>query len=270
MSCSSPAARRAGWPKAPASRRRKAPHIIDINMGCPSKQVTNGAAGSALMRDLDHALRLDRSDRRRRSRAGDAEDAARLGSRQHQRAGTCAPRRSRRRRRSITVHGRTRCQFYDGTRRLGGDPRRQGERVAFRSSSTATSARSTTPLARSPLSGADARDDRPRRARPALVSRAGRALSRDRRTRSHAAARRATRHDRRALRRDDRPSWRCDRPPPCAQASRPGRSTPRSDRRRAGRAAQGSPRPRAHRRRAGEARRQLADAYDAFAWRAAA
>ena len=28
--------------------------IIDINMGCPSKQVTNGAAGSALMRDLDH------------------------------------------------------------------------------------------------------------------------------------------------------------------------------------------------------------------------
>jgi tRNA-dihydrouridine synthase B len=33
-------------------------HIIDINMGCPSKQVTNGASGSALMRDLDHALTL--------------------------------------------------------------------------------------------------------------------------------------------------------------------------------------------------------------------
>src|SRR5476651_854271 len=33
-------------------------HIIDINMGCPSKQVTNGASGSALMRDLDHALSL--------------------------------------------------------------------------------------------------------------------------------------------------------------------------------------------------------------------
>src|SRR5450759_2360068 len=32
--------------------------IIDINMGCPSKQVTNGAAGSALMCDLDHALTL--------------------------------------------------------------------------------------------------------------------------------------------------------------------------------------------------------------------
>ena len=33
--------------------------IIDINMGCPSKQVTNGAAGSALMRDVDHALTSD-------------------------------------------------------------------------------------------------------------------------------------------------------------------------------------------------------------------
>jgi tRNA-dihydrouridine synthase B len=32
--------------------------LIDINMGCPSRQVTNGAAGSALMRDLDHALTL--------------------------------------------------------------------------------------------------------------------------------------------------------------------------------------------------------------------
>ena len=32
--------------------------IIDINMGCPAKQVVNGASGSALMRDLDHALRL--------------------------------------------------------------------------------------------------------------------------------------------------------------------------------------------------------------------
>src|SRR5262249_43639767 len=32
--------------------------IIDINMGCPAKHVTNGASGSALMRDLDHALTL--------------------------------------------------------------------------------------------------------------------------------------------------------------------------------------------------------------------
>ena len=72
-------------------------HIIDINMGCPSKQVTNGAAGSALMRDLDHALSLI-----------EATVAAvrvpvtlkiRLGwdRRQPQRAGTGAPRRTGRR-----------------------------------------------------------------------------------------------------------------------------------------------------------------------------
>src|SRR5215813_2868690 len=32
--------------------------IIDINMGCPARQVTGGQSGSALMRDLDHALSL--------------------------------------------------------------------------------------------------------------------------------------------------------------------------------------------------------------------
>ena len=32
--------------------------IIDINMGCPARQVTRGLSGSALMRDLDHALTL--------------------------------------------------------------------------------------------------------------------------------------------------------------------------------------------------------------------
>src|ERR1700734_3372143 len=32
--------------------------IIDINMGCPARHVTGGQSGSALMRDLDHALIL--------------------------------------------------------------------------------------------------------------------------------------------------------------------------------------------------------------------
>src|SRR5262245_15115516 len=32
--------------------------IIDINMGCPARHVTNGWSGSALMRDLDHAVSL--------------------------------------------------------------------------------------------------------------------------------------------------------------------------------------------------------------------
>src|SRR5580704_2109414 len=32
--------------------------LIDSNMGCPSKRVTTGYSGSALMRDLDQALTL--------------------------------------------------------------------------------------------------------------------------------------------------------------------------------------------------------------------
>src|SRR5260370_29152643 len=32
--------------------------IIDINIGCPARHVTGGQSGSALMRDLDHAVRL--------------------------------------------------------------------------------------------------------------------------------------------------------------------------------------------------------------------
>lgn len=36
----------------------KGAHIVDINMGCPAREVTGKASGSALMRDLDHALGL--------------------------------------------------------------------------------------------------------------------------------------------------------------------------------------------------------------------
>ena len=43
MWCRSPAARRTGWRKAPASPRRAGAQVIDINMGCPAKHVTNGA-----------------------------------------------------------------------------------------------------------------------------------------------------------------------------------------------------------------------------------
>jgi nifR3 family TIM-barrel protein len=87
--------------------------VIDINMGCPAKHVANRQSGSALMRDLDHALaliaatvaavtvpvtlkmRLGWDDRTR-----NAPDLARRA----EAAGV----------RLITVHGRTRCQFYAG------------------------------------------------------------------------------------------------------------------------------------------------------------
>src|SRR5215469_14659929 len=87
--------------------------IIDINMGCPSKQVTNGAAGSALMRDLDHALSLIeatvsavRVPVTLKMRLGwDASNFnAPVLARRAEAAGI----------KLITVHGRTRCQFFDG------------------------------------------------------------------------------------------------------------------------------------------------------------
>ena len=46
--------------------------IIDINMGCPAKKVTGGYSGSALMRDLDHAVSLIDAVIGAVERAGDA------------------------------------------------------------------------------------------------------------------------------------------------------------------------------------------------------
>jgi tRNA-dihydrouridine synthase B len=88
--------------------------IIDINMGCPAKHVTNGAAGSALMRDLDHAVTLIEATiaavkvpitlKMRLGWDARSLNAADL-ARRAQSAGICL----------ITVHGRTRCQFYTGS-----------------------------------------------------------------------------------------------------------------------------------------------------------
>jgi tRNA-dihydrouridine synthase B len=87
--------------------------IVDINMGCPAKHVTNGASGSALMRDLDHALTLIeavvqavRVPVTLKMRLGwdDASRNAPALARRAEGAGV----------RLVTVHGRTRCQFYKG------------------------------------------------------------------------------------------------------------------------------------------------------------
>ena len=88
--------------------------IVDINMGCPSKQVTNGAAGSALMRDLDHALTL--IDATVNAVKVPVTLKMRLG---WDTTSLNAPELARRAQNAgvkmITVHGRTRCQFYDGS-----------------------------------------------------------------------------------------------------------------------------------------------------------
>jgi len=87
--------------------------IIDINMGCPARHVTNGESGSALMRDLDHALTL--IDAVVQSVGVPVTLKMRLGWDDRTRN---APELARRAEQSgvrlVTVHGRTRCQFYKG------------------------------------------------------------------------------------------------------------------------------------------------------------
>jgi tRNA-dihydrouridine synthase B len=87
--------------------------IIDINMGCPARHVTGGQSGSALMRDLDHAVRLIEATisavkvpvtlKMRLGWDDRTLNAAEL-ARRAEAAGV----------QMISVHGRTRCQFYNG------------------------------------------------------------------------------------------------------------------------------------------------------------
>jgi nifR3 family TIM-barrel protein len=88
--------------------------IIDINMGCPAKKVTGGYSGSALMRDLDHAERLIEATSAATDRPVTLK--MRLGwDERSLNAPQLAMRAERAGVRMITVHGRTRCQFYGGS-----------------------------------------------------------------------------------------------------------------------------------------------------------
>ena len=87
--------------------------VIDINMGCPAKKVTTGYSGSALMKDLDHALTLIdavvaavKAPVTLKTRLGwdDALLNAPVLAKRAENAGIAL----------ITIHGRTRCQFYKG------------------------------------------------------------------------------------------------------------------------------------------------------------
>jgi tRNA-dihydrouridine synthase B len=87
--------------------------IIDINMGCPARHVTGGQSGSALMRDLDHATRLIEATIEAvkvpvtlKMRLG-WDDRSRNASELARRAEAAGVQ-------MVTVHGRTRCQFYKG------------------------------------------------------------------------------------------------------------------------------------------------------------
>jgi len=88
--------------------------IIDLNMGCPAKEVTGALAGSALMRDLDQAERLIAAAVNATSRPVTLK--MRLGWDDASRnAPELAERAERAGVKAITVHGRTRCQFYKGS-----------------------------------------------------------------------------------------------------------------------------------------------------------
>ncbi len=87
--------------------------IIDINMGCPAKKVTGGYSGSALMRDLDHAMTLIEATVQ--AVAVPVTLKMRLGWDDHTiNAPELAKRAVDAGVQMITVHGRTRCQFYGG------------------------------------------------------------------------------------------------------------------------------------------------------------
>src|SRR5689334_3652861 len=87
--------------------------IIDINMGCPARHVTGGQSGSALMRDLDHAVKLVEATVSAVSVPVTLK--MRLGWDERS---LNAPELARRAEgagvKMVTVHGRTRCQFYKG------------------------------------------------------------------------------------------------------------------------------------------------------------
>ncbi len=108
------AGREAHW-MAEAARMAEAggAEIIDINMGCPAKKVVGGLSGSALMRAPDHALsliaavvgavRVPVTVKMRLGWDDDCLNAPEIARRAAE-AGV----------RMVTVHGRTRCQFYKG------------------------------------------------------------------------------------------------------------------------------------------------------------
>jgi tRNA-dihydrouridine synthase B len=89
-------------------------HIIDFNMGCPAKEVTGALSGSALMRDEELAARLIGAAVNGTTRPVTLK--MRLGWDEHwKNAPQIAARAEQLGVKAITVHGRTRQQFYKGS-----------------------------------------------------------------------------------------------------------------------------------------------------------
>ena len=87
--------------------------IVDLNFGCPAKEVTGSACGSALMRTPELAARLMQAAVEATSRPVTVK--MRLGwDDAHRNAALLARRAEDIGVRAVTVHGRTRQQFYTG------------------------------------------------------------------------------------------------------------------------------------------------------------
>ncbi|WP_420850169.1 tRNA dihydrouridine synthase [Rhodobaculum claviforme] len=87
--------------------------VIDINMGCPARKVTGGAAGSGLLRDPDRALRIIEAVAGAvavpvtlKTRLGWDDDCATVAPLLDRAVAAGVAR--------VTLHGRTRCAFYTG------------------------------------------------------------------------------------------------------------------------------------------------------------
>lgn len=87
-------------------------HIVDLNFGCPAKEVTGVLCGSALMRDLDQAERIMTAALSATSRPVTVK--MRLGWDAPHNAAELARRAEALGVAAVTVHGRTRQQFYKG------------------------------------------------------------------------------------------------------------------------------------------------------------
>ncbi|MFT4090717.1 MAG: tRNA dihydrouridine synthase DusB [Asticcacaulis sp.] len=88
-------------------------HIVDLNFGCPAKEVTGVLCGSALMKDLDTACRLMEAAVQATSRPVTVK--MRLGwDDQNRNAAELARKARDIGVKAVTVHGRTRQQFYKG------------------------------------------------------------------------------------------------------------------------------------------------------------
>jgi nifR3 family TIM-barrel protein len=88
--------------------------IVDLNFGCPAKEVTGALSGSALMRDLELSSRL--IDAAVSATRRPVTIKMRLGwDSDHLNAPELAERAEALGVQAVTVHGRTRQQFYAGT-----------------------------------------------------------------------------------------------------------------------------------------------------------